>query len=625
MLQTMLNLLIRRGLTSLAGLFLVSVLIFPACGSGSGSSDSSSGDADAEGQETSEIAITLTDAPSDFASYTVDVIAIDLKMKSGAEVHTLPITQRVDFSQYTDMTEFVTVCTIPSGVYTEATLTLDYSNADIRLEDNNENIVRVLNTNIEDVDGNPVAIIKVTVNLGLPALTILPGVASHLALDFNLKASHTVDFTDDIPTVTVSPILLAGLVPDLTKTHRARGMLADVHTDLGFFNIAVKPFIHKIAGDRDRFGTLKVVPDEETIYIIDNVQLQGADGLAALALTAYADAPVLVLGHLKITPNLLEAQEVYVDSSVPGGKRDVAGGNVVARAGNTITIRGASLVRSTGRLDFCDTVRVTLDDADTVVGQQFSKGILDINAISVGQRIVVFGSAGALDGNGNLTMTATAVRMLITHLRGFVQSSNANQMVMDLEAIDGRKPGAFSFKDVAADPDTYTVATSANPAVQSRVNVRGFVNFFGHADEADFNAQTITNVSTIKSLLHTNWKRVDYDRAFTATSPTRLELNLTPDRLGRFHFLNRAGVVDDLTTDFAGMPIGITALDEGSAVFCISQGISFHSYDDFAEFVGALEERLDKGDEVLSVTALGQFNDLSATMMATWLDVRFAV
>jgi hypothetical protein len=262
---------------------------------------------------------------------------------------------------------------------------------------------------------------------------------------------------------------------------------------------------------------------------------------------------------------------------------------------------------------------------NTVVSKQFSKGILGIDAISVGQRIVVFGAAGNLDGNGNLTMTATATRMLITRLRGIVQSNNANQMVMNLEAIDGRKPGGFSLTDAGADPANYVVDTSANLAAQSRVNVWGFVNSFGHADEADFKAQTVINISTIPSILHANWKRQGYDKAFTTISATRLELNLTSDRLGRFHFLNRAGVVDDLTSDFMGMPVGITAPDEGSALFCISQGISIQTYSDFAEFVVALEERINNGDEVLSTIALGQFNDLSATMKATWLVVRFAL
>ncbi|NTV82004.1 MAG: hypothetical protein HGA24_11360, partial [Candidatus Aminicenantes bacterium] len=51
------------------------------------------------------------------------------------------------------------------------------------------------------------------------------------------------------------------------------------------------------------------------------------------------------------------------------------------------------------------------------------------------------------------------------------------------------------------------------------------------------------------------------------------------------------------------------------------QGISFRTYSNFAECVVALEERIDKGDEVLTVTALGQFNDLGATMKARWREV----
>jgi hypothetical protein len=36
-----------------------------------------------------------------------------------------------------DLTEFVTAATIPSGTYVSATLNLDYTNADIQVDDGN--------------------------------------------------------------------------------------------------------------------------------------------------------------------------------------------------------------------------------------------------------------------------------------------------------------------------------------------------------------------------------------------------------------------------------------------------------------------------------------------------------
>jgi hypothetical protein len=385
------------------------------------------------------------------------------------------------------------------------------------------------------------------------------------------------------------------------------------------------PFIHNISGDQDHFGTLRVLPDENTIYIINNNQKQGAEGLSSLDDPAYANAPMLVLGQFKTQPNRMEAQEVYVGSSVPGGTGDVVNGNVISRSGNIITVHGASLVRSTSQLNFCNTVRVTLD-GNTVVSKQFSKDNLDIDAISVGQRIVVFGSAGELDGAGNLTITAKAARMMITHLRGIVQSNNTNPMVMELGAIDCRKPGDFSFTDVYADPDNYEVDTSASLAFGSRVKVWGFVNSYNHAPaEADFKSQTVINISTIPGFLHANWKMQGYEKAFTSTSANGLELYLAQNKLGIFHFLCRADVVDNLATDFGSKPIVITARDEGAAFFCIAQGLYFRPYTDFGEFAYELTDFINKGGDVRYITALGLFNDGQATMKAGWIVVRFAL
>ena len=75
-------------------------LALSACGGGGGSG---TGDVSDSG----EVIVALTDAEGDFASYTVDVLSLTLTTANGAVVETLPLSTRVDFARYTDLTEFL--------------------------------------------------------------------------------------------------------------------------------------------------------------------------------------------------------------------------------------------------------------------------------------------------------------------------------------------------------------------------------------------------------------------------------------------------------------------------------------------------------------------------------------
>ncbi|WP_455211819.1 DUF4382 domain-containing protein, partial [Kaarinaea lacus] len=163
-----------------------------------------------ETDETGEVIIGLTDAPGDFTTYTVDVKSLTLTKANGAVVETLPVNEntRVDFAQYTEMTEFFTAATIPSGVYVKATLTLDYSNADIQVEDENGSAIPV--SVIQDEQGSAIGELDLSVRLeGQRALLIAPGIPAHLTLDFDLNATNNVELNNGSPIVTVNPVLLA--------------------------------------------------------------------------------------------------------------------------------------------------------------------------------------------------------------------------------------------------------------------------------------------------------------------------------------------------------------------------------------------------------------------------------
>ena len=215
---------------------ILSVLSLVGCGGGSGGSSSGGG-----GQTTSgEVVIGITDAEGDFVSYSVDIVSITLTKASGAVVETLPLTTRVDFAQYTEMTEFVTAATIPSGVYTGARIRLDYTNADIRVEDASGQAVAAA---VKDQNGQPITTMELTVKLDDRAsLLIVPGIPAHLTLDFNLQASNTVNTSVSPPLVTVQPFLVAQVNQEDPKTHRIRGPLKSVNQNNSSFQVILCPY-----------------------------------------------------------------------------------------------------------------------------------------------------------------------------------------------------------------------------------------------------------------------------------------------------------------------------------------------------------------------------------------------
>lgn len=148
----------------LAGLLLMAGL--SGCGG--------KGDNTAVNEVEGELSIALTDAEGDFVSYTVDVVSLTLTKANGTVVETLPVKTRVDFAQYTDMTEFLTITTIPPGVYVKGSLVLDYSNAEISVENAEGQPVTVNGADIKDKDGQVVDSMSMSVKLeGKNHLTIV--------------------------------------------------------------------------------------------------------------------------------------------------------------------------------------------------------------------------------------------------------------------------------------------------------------------------------------------------------------------------------------------------------------------------------------------------------------------
>jgi hypothetical protein len=602
----------------LAALCVISLLIAPiilnGCNSGSGSEGT--GTSGWGGSGTSgDLVIGLTDAPGDFVTYTVDVVSLTLTKQNGAVVNALPLETRVDFSRYTDMTEFLTVATVPSGLYTKAVMTLDYRDADIWVEGQNGDAVPV--ENIIDEDGREIKTLRLSVHLeGINTLLIVPGIPAHLTLDFDLRASNQVEFdNNDNPTVTVKPVLLADVNPRVPEIHRLRGPLKDVNVADGTFDVIVRPFIHIISGGDQRFGLLNVVTDDRTCFEINGEMYQGTQGLQALD-SLQILAAIIVIGDLKGHPLKFEARHVYAGSSVPGGDMDVVTGNVTSRQANLLTVNGATLIRAQGSVIFNDEVVIQLG-LNTTVRRQLSLNEFRISDISVGQRVMVFGELNA--GETRLDASEGYAGLLLTTLRGEV-ADNDSTLQVDLAAIDGRGIGQFDFSgtgmDAAndADPADYEVNNGfiniSNMVPGTPVKVRGFVTAFGHAPEvADFDAHTIINVADVTAVMVVGWFPASRGAAENL-SPDSFRLNL--QGTGWFHHLCRAGVGTDLH-DLPNPPL-IEANESGQGLYFIVAEGSSQLLFTFEDFVDELSEHLNENAAVRHIVAVGKFDDAVSAM-----------
>jgi len=582
-----------HGARRLAAMVMVSALALSGCGGETGGTSTTG--------TTGQVAVSLTDAPGDFIAYSVDVLSITLTRANGTTVEVLPVKSRVDFAQYTEMTEFVTIATIPSGVYTGARMRLDYSTAQIMVEDATGNAVAAV---AKDTGGNAISILDLQVKFDLlRPLTVVAGVPAHLTLDFNLAASNQVNLVATPPEVTVSPFMIADINPEWHKTHRVRGPLVHVDTGASRFSLGIRP-LALVTGD---LGRLAVSTDGSTQFEVDQVSYAGVDGLNALALKTAGTATV-VIGEVDPGTRRFLASEVYAGSSVPYGTSDVVTGTVLARSGDVLTLKGATLERANGTIAFQEMVLVTVADTTKVTrslapGQTFSK-----QDISVGQRLFAFGSLSGTVGSQALDATTGLARMLVSSLSATVNVVGSEEIELKLQTINGRRAAMYNFAGTGsgtdADPDHYHVATGSlgldGIGAGTPIRVRGFPRALGAAP-ADFSAITLINVTSAPALLITGWTPSTAN-PFAALSSTGLSLNLAGSPL--VHHIVRGGVL----TDLAGTSPAISPMN-ATGLYGIGIAGTVTVYTNFSDYAQALSGSLTDGHKARGFGGLGNYTD----------------
>jgi hypothetical protein len=607
---------------------MLTVLALSACGGGAGTSNTVEAPIVAQcnpadpgtAGECGTLIIGLTDADGDFLSYTVDVLSLILEKADGTVIEVLPNATRIDFAQYVDLTEFISVATVPPGVYVAGTIRLDYSNAEIIVEDGD----LAKDAIVVDADGNSLGQTELKIKLSdRDQLFISRATTSLLTIDFDLDASHTVDIISTPAIATAEPFIVAELNPVDTKEIRVRGRFMEANVAEMYYVVALRPFYDKV-GD---FGRMKVFVTNDSNCEINEAEFSGVECLRALEAAGQGTLTV-AHGTLNVAERQFTANFILGGSSVPGNGTDAARGHVIARMDNELVVRGGTIILSDAASSFFrDDVTVTVGPNTKVYKTyKFNRPLLaiadrllDISAISVGQKVTVRGTVTANDELGvHIDATEGAVVLHVTHLNGIINSIMPGQIDIDLHSLGGRRPGIYNFTctggcepSTDADPGNYEVSTGNllldAQAAGKPVSAWGFVNEFMGAPP-DFEGRTIIDYSNVRSALGVGWGAEGTTTPFLMMDGNGVGLLLDNQNedIDQRHFIKQGPVLIDLTT--LDSDTLIAPRETGRKLFVVKTTDSLQLYADFEDFLIALTISLDGVNAARSMYARGHYN-----------------
>jgi len=593
-------------------------MMIAACTACGGGGSSTSGQTDAsittEGEQQSQQAneqgqsqlyVALTDAEGDFLTYEVDVSGIVMTRSNGAVVNVLPNTTRVDFAQYVEVTEFLTVLDAPSGRYTSASITLDFSEANITVQDESGSPI---SANVVDSVGQTLTQTTLDITFNDNAgFTLAPGVPAQITLDFDLDASNTVVIEEGVATVTVNPVLVADTLLEAPKTFRLRGLLGNVDAQSETFVLDISPFNKRRGG----FGDATVYLSDDTQFEVDGSVFDLENGLNQLEALGVG-AAIITEGQWSLSDKKYQASMVYAGSSVPWGESDIVRGTVVARTGDSMTVRGAIVQLAEGSFFFNDTFTVIF--SDTTILRHMDDEAPTPESISIGSAITATGDIT----DNELDASSGIVRISPSVVSGTVVTTSP--LSLDLTFINGRRASIYDFSgtgasiEADADPEDYSINTGSldvsSLALGGPVRSIGYVTDFGSAPE-DFNASSVIDASSARGILKTSYGRMGSEGAIVSADETGIVFSV--DHSEKHHHLILAGIPQDLKT-FETLPVITSTQERGVFTLKINQTVALYTYYD--AFVEGLNEALSEGGRVTHLSAHG-FHDGDAGTFTT--------
>ena len=610
----------------------VTLLTLGACGGGSSTEEAPPAanlecdpNNTATHAECGSVLVALTDADGDFLNYTVDITSLTLETANGRIVETLPRSTRINFTDYVELTELVAIAAIPPATYVAGTISIDYSDAEVFVEENGASKATI----VTDADGNPLgqSDLKITLS-NRDRLTVVRGRSALLQLDFDLEASHVVDAAATPATAVSEQFIVAEVSPVDEKDFRARGPLTSIDENEMSYSVNLRPF-HDREGD---FGEVQVFITDDTEFAVNEIDYVGIDGLRALG-AAGIGTPTVAQGTLDTSSRTYTANTVLAGSSVPGIELDAVRGNVIARTDNQLTVRGATIMRADQRAHFHDDVIVDLG-LNTKVFKDGHRGAeLSITDISIGQRVTVRGeilqsTSDASSTQIQIDATAGAVRMHVTHLLGTVNTTMTGQTDITLHGIDRRRAGIFDFTgtgvspELDADPNNYEVSTGTLPLAAlsegKPIVAWGFPSAFGMAP-ADFDGRTVIDYTNVRSAMGIGWGSDGTTAPFSSINSDGLVVDIANPDIGARHHIKSGPLLVDLTTLNSDTTIVPRAI--GRSLFYLKSNDSLRQYSEFADFIEDLSLSLDGATAARSMHARGYYDADTNTLHARKIGV----
>ncbi len=591
--------------------------------------------------------VTVTAEPGAFASYLVKLDSVVLKDKNGNSYTALATVEPVDFARLGKVAELWGSGTVPIDTYVSATITLDYTNAQVSVVQNGApQAATVVGSN-----GSAVTTVSVTVKFDPNNPLVLTSSyatsnAERLALNFDLPASNQVDTTTSPPKVTVAPFLTAAIAPADTKLIRVRGPLINSSVGLGTYTVYERPFYDEASN----IGSLTIFNGPNTVYTINGTNYVGAPGIDALSQTSAGTTMTTAYTTFQPsttptgTAGLFNSVYVLAGTSVETFYTQNLVGTVIARTGNTLTVRGGLVWGST--LSFpTGYVKYETADSTVLVGPNTlvtadddpsATGLSD-QSISVGQRIDAIGTYSATSA-GVVTLDASAantgvVRLLSTQAYGPLVTGAAGSATIGLQSLGGWPASAFSFAGTGtssaqdASAASYQVSTGATDlsgtAAGTPLWFDGLVNAYGSAPP-DFAASTVNTETQVPASLQVSWGTAGTTTPFVGLSSGGFAIDLTNAALASATLQIDGESIDlhALATSPQVVPTTTAASNTFAPLFAlgnVSGGIS--GFNSFASFVTALGSGVTATTPAIALQARGVYDRSTNTFTADTVDL----
>jgi hypothetical protein len=603
------------------------------------------------------VTMTSTLPQNFFLAYRVGLDSVSLQTAAGKSVQALPTAATVDLVNLGGVSEILGAASVTKGTYTNAVITLDYTSAQIVLDDGSVNGVALTPVN---ANGQNLGQVQITVDLD-PSypLTVTKNSAVWLALDFRLSASNRVNLVQK--TVTVTPIIVASAMPIDSKPVIVRGPLASVNSTDSVYSTGVSPFDSTVSSA----GQLQITPSTTTTYEINGTASSGSVGLAQLAalgngtlavafgtLTTSDTTSTTVSGTTSTSATTttgttgttsttttvagltFTATQVLAGSSVQGSGFDRVSGVVSARSGNTLTMEDATLVTNDGTGTFIPgttTVDLGANTAVTTFGQGSATVGTGTSQISVGSNIRAFGMA-TTPGSGDVTLDASAGRVRVgnSNASGLVTAQGSGTVTLNLGSLGGRSIGAFDFSGTGtsgadASAGQYSIATGAldltNTTQGAPVAVTGTVTAFGAAPP-DFTATTLLDPTTIQAELVVDWGSAGTAAPFVEFTGSDIDLDRNNAAIGPRHQITIGSQATDVT-GLASDPLIVPNSTSSDIAFSIGHSVTdrVENFDTYAAFITALQSYLNGTNVATNLTAEGLYSASDYTFTATGITV----